>query len=81
MKEMGWIFRARTYFYKRNSYRKHENNAVYRLALHLCGREVPRSDLGFDTVCSERHYFKLSAKQFINFVPPPPRDICKFCAF
>jgi hypothetical protein len=57
---MGWIFRARTYLYNGNSDRKHENVAVYRLALQLCGREVPRSDLDPDIACSERCCVKLS---------------------
>jgi hypothetical protein len=52
---MGWIFRAPTYLYNGKSDRKRENTAVYRLALQLRGREVPRSDLDPDIACSERY--------------------------
>jgi hypothetical protein len=77
-KEMGWTIRAQTYAYNGNSYRKHENSAVYRLALQLCGREVPRSDLGLDTACSERYYVKLSDNRFYPFFLQFALHLCSY---
>jgi hypothetical protein len=75
---MGWAIRAHTYAYNGNSDRKHENIAVYRVALQLFGREGPRSDLGLDTACSERYYVKLNDSRFYQLFLHFSLHLCSY---